>query len=65
MTVNFDYRNCTVEELADYVEISSAGRITQQLIYYQKREVVEMVEKIQEARRIVKKRKLIRLLEGM
>lgn len=65
MTVNFDYRNCTVEELADYVEISSAGRITQQLIYYQKREVVEMVEKIQEARRIVKKRKLIRALEAM
>lgn len=65
MTVNFDYKNCTLEELADYVEESPAQRITTTLIYYQKRGVDEMVEKIVEARKIVKKRKLIKQLEGM
>jgi hypothetical protein len=60
-----NYQTCTVEELADFVEVSPAARITQQLIYYRDRGVVEMVEKIKEARRIVKKRKLLRQLEAM
>lgn len=60
-----DYQNCTVEELADYVEQSPASRITQQMIYYRERGIVEMVEKIVEARKIVKKRKLLRKLEEM
>lgn len=60
-----DYKNCTLEELADYVEQSPAARITQQLIYYRDRGVEEMVEKIKEARKIVKRRKLIRQLEAM
>lgn len=65
MTANFDYKNCTLEELADYIEVSPAQRITTTLIYYQKRNVDEMVLKIVEARKIVKKRKLIRQLEQM
>lgn len=60
-----DYQNCTIEELANYVEISSAQRITQQLIYYKKRDNSAMVEKIKEARKVVKKRKLLRQLEEM
>lgn len=63
--MTFDYRNCTVEELADHVEASNAQLISTTLIYYQKRGVEEMVEKIKEARKIVKKRKLIKQLEGM
>jgi hypothetical protein len=65
MTKNFDYQRCTVEELADYVEISSASRITQQLIYYKKRSIDVMIAKIIEARKIVKKRKLLKQLEQM
>lgn len=61
----YDYVNCTVEELADHVEQSTPQIISTTLIYYQKREVVVMVEKIKEARKIVKKRKLLKLLEGM
>lgn len=60
-----DYQNCTIEELADYVEVSTAQRITQQLIYYQKRNNPAMVDKIKDARKIVKKRKLLRQLEAM
>lgn len=63
--MTFDYKACTVEQLADHVEASNAQLISTVLIYYQKRGVVEMVGKIKEARKIVKKRKLIRQLEGM
>lgn len=61
----YDYVNCTVEELADHVEHSTPQIISTTLIYYQKREVVDMVEKIKEARKIVKKRKLLKQLEAM
>ena len=63
--MSFDYKSCTVEELADHVEASNAQLISTTLIYYQKRDNSEMVEKIKEARKIVKKRKLIKQLEGM
>jgi len=63
--MTFDYRNCTVEQLADHVEVSTAQLISTTLIYYQKKGVEDMVEKIKEARKIVKKRKLLRQLEGM
>lgn len=63
--MSFDYQNCTVEELADHVEKSNAQLISTTLIYYQKRDNSEMVEKIKEARKIVKKRKLMKQLEAM
>lgn len=62
--MTFDYRNCTTEELADHVEANNAQLISTTLIYYQKKGNVAMVEKIKEARKIVKKRKLIRQLEA-
>jgi len=65
MTKNFDYQSCSTEELADYVQNSTANRITQALMYYRDKGVVEMVDKIKEARKIVKKRKLLKLLEEM
>lgn len=65
MQIKFDYRNCTLEELADHVEKSCSQLISTTLIYYQKRGVLEMVEKIKEARKIVKKRKLLKQLELM
>lgn len=65
MQIKFDYRNCTVEELADHVEKSCSQLISTTLIYYAKRNNIEMVEKIKEARKIVKKRKLLRQLEAM
>lgn len=61
----FDYKGCTVEELADHVEAVKAQIITTTMIYYRNRGVQEMVDKIVEARKIVKKRKLIRQLEQM
>lgn len=63
--MSFNYRSCTVEELANHVEASNAQLISTTLIYYQKRDNLEMVEKIKEARKIVKKRKLLKQLEGM
>jgi len=63
--MSFDYQSCTVEELANHVEASNAQLISTTLIYYQKRDNLEMVEKIKEARKIVKKRKLIRQLEDI
>lgn len=63
--MSFDYQSCTVEELADHVEANNAQLISTTLIYYQKHDNSEMVEKIKEARKIVKKRKLLKQLEGM
>lgn len=63
--MTFDYQACTTEELANHVEVSTAQLISTTLIYYQKKGVDEMVEKIKEARKIVKKRKLLKQLEGM
>jgi hypothetical protein len=63
--MSFDYQNCSIEELADHVEKSNAQLISTTLIYYQKKGKLEMVEKIKEARKIVKKRKLLKQLEGM
>lgn len=60
-----DYRASSVEELADYVGVSTAQRITQQLMYHQKRGHDDIVEKIKAARAIVRKRKLVRLLETL
>lgn len=60
-----DYKLATVEELADYVEISSVQRITQQLMYHRKKGHDDIVQKIKDARLIVKKRKLQRLLETL
>ena len=60
-----DYRQATVEELADYVEISSVQRITQQLMYHRSKGHDDIVEKIKAARAIARKRKLIRLLETL
>lgn len=62
---HFDYKAATLEELADYIEISTSARISQQIIYYTRKDVPEMVQKIKDARGIVKKRKLIRALEAM
>lgn len=60
-----DYRAASVDELANYVEVSTPQRITQQLIYHTKRGHEEIVEKIKAARAIVRKRKLVRLLETL
>lgn len=63
INMSYDYVNCTTEELADHVEKSTPQIISTTLIYYKSRGVKHMVEKIQEARKIVKKRKLLKQLE--
>lgn len=65
MTTNFDYQGCTIEELADYVQSNTPNRISQALIYYKDKGNTEMIEKIKEARKVVKKRKLVKMLEAM
>jgi hypothetical protein len=60
-----DYKLATVEELADYVEISSVQRITQQLMYHRKKGHEDIVEKIKAARAVVRRRKLVKLLETL
>jgi len=65
MQKRFDYINSTVEELANFIEVSSSQKISLNLIYHRKHGNTEMVEKILEARKIVKKRKLLQQLEGL
>lgn len=65
MSKNFDYQAATLEELADYVECSTSNKISQQLSYYREQENGVMIEKIVAARAIVRKRKLVKLLEAM
>lgn len=60
-----DYKLASVDELADYVESGSVQRITQQLMYHRKAGHDDIVEKIKAARAVVRKRKLIRLLETL
>lgn len=60
-----DYKLSTVEELADFFQISPCSRVTQQLSHYRKSGNTAMVEKILEARKIVKRRKLTKLLEEL
>lgn len=60
-----DYKLCTLEELATFVEESPCSRITQQLMHYRKSGNTAMVEKILEARKIVKRRKLTKALEEL
>jgi hypothetical protein len=60
-----DYKLCTVEELAEFVIISPVSRITQQLGHYRRKGNEEMVDKILEARRLAKKKKLEAQLEAM
>lgn len=65
MTINFDYQGCTIEELADYVQDNTPNRISQALIYYKTKGNTDMIEKIKDARKVVKKRKLVKMLEAM
>lgn len=65
MQKRFDYIGCTVEELADFVEVSSSQKISLNLIYHRKHGNLKIVEKILDARKIVKKRKLLKQLEGL
>ena len=60
-----NYRDCTVEELAQHVLKSTVAAITQQLSYYRKKQEFDVVEKILLARKLAKKMKLQRLLEEM
>lgn len=65
MSERFNYIDCTVEELADEIEVSSSQKISLSLIYHTKHGNLHIVEKIKEARKIVKKRKLLKQLETM
>ena len=65
MQERFNYINCTVQELAEFIEISTSQKISLSLIYHTKHNNLEIVEKIKDARKIVKKRKLLKQLEGM
>lgn len=60
-----DYKLCTEEDLANFIEASPCARISQQLSYYRKQGNEVMVAKILEARRIVKIRKLTKTLEEL
>lgn len=63
--MSFNYQECSVEELANHVEVTIPAVISTMLKYYANKGNVEMVEKIKEARKIVKKRRLLKQLEGM
>ena len=65
MIKRFDYINASVDELANFVEESTSQKISLSLIYHTKHGNVEIVEKIKEARKIVKKRKMLKAISEM
>jgi hypothetical protein len=65
MTTRFDYINCTIKQLVDFIKVSSSQKISLSLIYHIKHGNDDIVEKILSPREVVKKRKLIKQLEGM
>lgn len=62
---HFNYQDCTVEELANHVDVTSPAVISTMLSYYRGKGNVDMVEKIKDARKIVSKRRLKARLEAM
>lgn len=60
-----DYKLATLEELAEFFEASPCSRISQQLGHYKKSGNTAMVLKIEEARRIVKRKKLTKILQEL
>lgn len=55
---HFNYQSCTVEELAEHIDVTSPAVISTMRNYYIQKDNVDMVEKIDEARKIVKKKRL-------
>lgn len=62
---HFNYQDCTVEELAAHVEVIRPAVISTMRNYYQQKGNAEMVEKIDAARKIVKKKRMQARLEAM
>ncbi len=60
-----DYVNCTLEELVSCVETTSSARISQALAYHSVRNNESVVAKIKEARKIVRKRKMLKAISEM
>lgn len=60
-----NYKTCTKEELAEYFRTKTSQAITQQLMYYKKRENLEVVVKIMKARILCNQWKLTEKLEGL
>jgi hypothetical protein len=63
--MNFNYQECSIDELADHIEVTKAPVISTMLAYYRNKGRGDMVEKIQMARKIVSKRRLKARLEAM
>ena len=60
-----DYKLATLEELAYFIENSPCSRISQQLSYYRKSGNDAMVQKICDARNIIKRKKMQKLLDSL
>jgi hypothetical protein len=65
MQKHFDYQSCTLEELAEHVDSTKPSVISTMRAYYTNKNALDMVEKIDEARKIVKRRRLQARLEAM
>ena len=65
MKKHFDYQSCTLEELAEHVSATNPSIISTMRAYYLNKDMPEMVRKIDDARKIVKKRRLQVRLEAM
>lgn len=62
---HFNYQSCTTEELAAHIEVTSPAVISTMRTYYLNKDNVDMVTKIDNARKIVKKKRLQARLEAM
>lgn len=60
-----NYQHCTVEELAEHFKTKTTQAVTQQLMYYQKKESTEIVAKIKRARILAKQKRLSAEMESI
>ena len=60
-----NYKTCTLDEMVAHIECNTTQAITQQLKYYQKNGITDVVVKIQKARIHSKQKKLALKMESL
>lgn len=61
----FNYQNCTIDELVEHVKCASRGAITQAKKYYLERGMTEVSDKIDKARKISSRDKVVEKAQRM
>lgn len=59
-----NYQTCTVEQLSQHIQNSTSAAVTQQISYYTKKKMFDVVEKIKQARVLAKILKLTKKISN-